>query len=227
MSENSYLPARQRKILVPVALVALPLLLSAPAISRLIQGATLQEAGGTALNTLGGLGSGLLLAAVFMWIFYRPGRKLLDAMVKANPGLIVIPIYSSQDLIAGLEAFSAVRVSSSNVPSGAFLAFVDVGRRFEIWHWNRGGPERVARVPWSHVGSIAVGTVNQTVTVERAIVIGLRLNERPVSLPISPQKRHLVRMRPLGDAEFDQVLNRIRVRVTENQPRTTPSSETA
>ncbi|TFC07986.1 hypothetical protein [Cryobacterium mannosilyticum] len=160
---------------------------------------------------------GIALAVAFSWMFYRPGRKLYRAMSQANPDMPVVPVYSSDELISGLKELNGSRLVSSDLPTGAYLVFVDAGRQFELWRSRRGGPERVVRLPWAAVESIEIDTISHLVITDRALVLNVKSGERTVRIPISPQERHAVRLSPVKDNAFNEFLTDLRSRVTQSQ----------
>lgn len=171
----------------------------------------------SAATIVSGLVFGIALAGALFWTFYRPGRKIYRAMAQANPDLSVVPVYSSNELISGLEELNGSRLVSSDLPTGAYLVFVDAGRQFELWRSRRGGPERVIRLPWAAVESIEIDTISHLVITDRALVLNVKSGERIVRLPISPQDRHAVRLSPVKDKAFNEFLNHLRSRVAQSQ----------
>jgi len=117
-----------------VVVAALLLAVIAPSVSQLLDG---REATGKFESVLYGTGLGIVLAITCLWMFYRAGRQLYRAMVEANRNLLVVPIYSSDDLVSGLAELNGSRLASSGLPSSAYLVFVDAGRQFEIWKRHR------------------------------------------------------------------------------------------
>lgn len=166
----------------------------------------------------GGLAAGVALGWVFLWICYRPGQRLFRVMTEANPGLQVLPFYSSDPFIISVEKITGTTLTTSASPSGAFLAFVEAGRYFELWRWHRSAPRRVGRFEWAAVTSAHVGTISHFATTDRAIVLTMNVDGLAIAVPIAPQERHPLRLRPLNDDAFAVVVSRWQERVAANLP---------
>lgn len=223
--------ARRRRWSSPIV-AAVVLVVSAPNILEQLDGG---PSPATTETTVCGIVLGLALLAAFLWMFYRPGQQLHRAMVKANPNLLVVPVYSSDDFIRAIEQLNGSRLTSSNLPAGAFLVFVDAGRQFELWKSHHRKVERVIRLPWVAVDSIEIDVVSHPTTVDRAFVLNVKTSERNVRIPISPQECRAVRLAPVKDRAFHQLLAQFKSRVATHQrdadsrlPHSTaqPSSET-
>jgi len=191
----------------------------APSVSQLLDG---RAATGKFESVLFGTGLGIVLAITSLWMFYRPGRQLYRAMVEANRNLLVVPIYSSDDLVSGLAELNGSRLASSGLPSSAYLVFVDAGRQFEIWKWHRRRPERVIRLSWAAVQSIDIGTISHLVIIDRALVLNVESGEGTVRIPIAPQECRAVRLRPVKDDVFNNILTGLQSRVAANRLETDP-----
>ena len=171
---------------------------------------------GTIEVVISGSALGIALSIMAQWIFYRPGRQLYRAMVRANRKLQVVPIYSSDALIDALKELNGSHLVSSALPSGAYMLFVDAGRQFEIWRWNRSRPERVIRLSWAAVQSIDVGAISHLVIVDRALVLSIKSGDTTVRIPICPQECRAVRLTPVKDAVFNTMLSGLQSRVATN-----------
>lgn len=165
------------------------------------------------------------LALVFLWLLSWPSRMLVSKLRKSGIDS-PIPIYSSSELEDAIKALNGVVVGSHALPATAFLAFVDVGSKFEIWRWHRGQPQCVARLRWEQVASIGLDAVSHFTTIDRAIVLNVPKNGRTVGLPISPQHPHLVQMRPMKDVEFVATLRHFRMSMESNRPRENSDKKT-
>ncbi|MEC5148821.1 hypothetical protein [Cryobacterium sp. GrIS_2_6] len=143
-------------------------------------------------------------------------------MTEANPDLTVVPFYSSDDFITSIKELTGIALASSALPSGAFLVLVDAGKKFELWRWHRHGPERVVRLAWSDVTSVDVGQITHLVITDRAVILTLKVGASTLPIPISPQARRPVRLRPLNDEGFTTVLAHCQERM--RAARTLPKS---
>ncbi|MDH6238172.1 hypothetical protein [Cryobacterium sp. CG_9.6] len=145
-------------------------------------------------------------------------------MTHANPDLTVVLFYSSDDFITSVKELTGIALASSALPSGAFLVFVDGGKNFELWRWHRHGPERVVRLAWSDVRSVDVGQFTHLVMTDRAVILTLKVGASTVPIPISPQARGRLRLRPLNDEGFTTVLAHCQkqMRAAQMLPRSVP-----
>ena len=119
--------------------------------------------------------------------------------------------YSSRDLETAIKDLNGVMLRSSGLPGSAYLAFVERGPKFEIWRWNRGSHECIARIRWAQIASVEVGTVRHGTTIDRAIMLSVLKKGRMVRLPISPQNQQLLRMTPAKDDDFRRALHHLRL----------------
>lgn len=156
---------------------------------------------------------GIGVSGIFFWMFYGPGRRLFHALCAANPDLRVVPVYSSDELIRGMEDLNGARLTSSDLPSGAYLVFVDAGRQFELWRSHRGRPERVIRLPWAAIDSIEIGTISHLVIADRALVLNVKSGERIVRIPVAPLACRAARLTPVKDEVFNDFLTHLQSRV--------------
>jgi hypothetical protein len=211
---NRIPPRRRRRGGVIVVVAAVLLATFLPSILALLDGTA---APGTIETVIYGSALGLALSVIAQWIFYRPGRQLYRVMTKANQKLQVVPIYSSDNLIDALKELNGSQLVSSALPTGAYMLFVDAGRQFEIWRWNRSRPERVIRLSWSAVRSIDIGTISHLVIVDRALIMSVKSDDTTVQIPISPQECRAVRLTPVKDAVFNTMLSGLQSRVAINR----------
>ena len=204
-------PARRRRwgVLIPIVLAIM-----APNLIGLLNG----PAGSVTIDLIVyGAIFGLVLAAVFLWMVFAPGRRLYRALLDANPDLMVVPIHSAKDLVSGLEELNGARLASSELSFGAFLVFVDAGRQFELWRSHRGRPERVIRLPWASIDSIEIGMTTHLTMNDRALFLNVKSGERIVRIPISPQACHAVITTPVKDEAFTDFLTHLESRVARSR----------
>lgn len=206
-------PARKKQLNVLFLLAAVLLVIAGPTLIPLAFGAQGSVTLPVFFEIAGGLTAGIALGWLFLWVCYRPGRRLFRVMTEANPGLQVVPFYSSAPFISGVKELTGTTLASSESPSGAFLMLVETGRNFELWRWYRGGARRVGRFAWSTITAADVGTVSHFVTTDRAIVLTMQIEGRAIEVPISPQACHSVRLKPVDDDAFAGLVGRWQQRV--------------
>jgi len=151
-------------------------------------------------------------AFVFLWFAYLPSRLLISAIVRAG-AFDPLVVRSSRSLTAAVKELNGVAVGSSLLPATTFLVFVDLGTTFELWRWHHNRPQCVLRMRWAQVDSIEVDVIDRGLRTERGIVLGHLRNGHPVRLPLLPQRRGVVWMRPARGAAFEAVESRFRSRL--------------
>ena len=162
------------------------------------------------------LGVELLTAAfvivIYLWFLHRPSRTL-DRKLRLS-GLEPITTSMSRDLEEAIWALKRVRLASRWSRSGAFLAFVDVGPKFEIWRSRHGRNECLVRVPWSRVMSWELGSVTWGLNDDPAVVLVLRHEGQTLHLPICPQKCGRLFTGATSSREFAEVVQKFQLQLT-------------
>ena len=153
------------------------------------------------------------LSVLYLWFLHRPSRTM-DRKLRLS-GLEPITTSMSRDLEEAIWALKRVRLASRWSRSGAFLAFVDVGPKFEIWRSRHGRDECVVRVPWSRVMSWELGSVTWGLNDDPAVVLILRHEGQTLHLPICPQKCGRLFTGAASSREFADVVRKFQLKLTD------------
>jgi hypothetical protein len=211
-AENgTFPPARKTRWLVVIAVLVALTAFSVPGFLRAIDAGSAEAA--LAMHYLvTRIGIAVALFPLVLWLMYLPSRSLISAMVKSGAEDPMV-IRSSGELENAIKELNGITIGSSALPGKAFLVFVGVGPKFELWRWHRRQPQCVARVKWSMARSIEVDAVTRGFSTERAIVLGLVRNGRTVRLPVPAHTRRILRMTPMKEPEFSAILARFKSRL--------------
>lgn len=137
----------------------------------------------------------------YLFLRRRAIRNLRQVMAARNPGLRFVPVRSSRDLRLELATLTGKERAHRPILD-ANLVFVDAGSRIELWGMGRGGPERLLRLPWKFVETVAFGTVSHLEEDERAVLLAGNVRGRPFTLGLPPQAIDGWFTHPADDTKF-------------------------
>jgi len=180
------------------------------AVILLLAGPGLRNIASESLTSL--VSSAAMCVALILVIvvpFVRTQHRLYSSLQVANADLVFVIVRASPGLNSEIREMSGIRIGYPT-PRNASLAFVDAGTRFELWRLRRGGPERVLRIPWATVSSVAIATVSQMESIERAVEVTGTLDGHKFRIGLPPQRLGDWLMRPQKDSDFMDFFNAVK-----------------